>query len=139
MSLDRDNILEHYGVKGMRWGIRRTDKQLRLASEGGLEKKKLGKKTRYKGNVRHISDEELARRIKRLEMEKRYSDLNSRDVSVGEAAAVEVLTTVGKDTAKSTLTGLGKVGVQQVLEKQAPGLGKAAFPKVKFDNKKKKK
>lgn len=138
MSLDRDNILEHYGVKGMRWGVRRTEKQLRLASQGGAEAKKLGKKTRYKGNVRHISDEELARRIKRLEMEKRYMDLNSRDVSTGEALAVDVLTTVGKDTAKSTLTGLGKVGVREALEKQAPGLGKAAFPKIKFDKKKKK-
>lgn len=34
MSNDVDRFLEHFGVKGMRWGVRRTDEQLARASKG---------------------------------------------------------------------------------------------------------
>ena len=54
-----ENCIYHYGVKGMKWGVRRTPEQL------GHNRKK----------ARDMSDDELNRRIARLEKERRYNDL----------------------------------------------------------------
>ncbi len=60
-----DNVIEHYGVKGMKWGIRRSRKARRRAA------KKRAKK---------MSDSDLRAKVNRLNMEKQYVDL-----SVGKA------------------------------------------------------
>lgn len=40
----REKSLEHYGVKGMRWGVRRSDKQLARAAQDRKAKKRLAAK-----------------------------------------------------------------------------------------------
>lgn len=42
LNVDEETELSHHGIKGMRWGVRRTDAQLNKgkATEGGSEKKK---------------------------------------------------------------------------------------------------
>lgn len=62
-----DDELIHFGVKGMKWG-RRKSKQT-----SGSKKKKSSKK-----NPRRMSNKELAARIKRLDLEKRYMDAYNR-------------------------------------------------------------
>jgi len=57
-------VLSHYGRKGMKWGIRRSKKQL------GTSKGKLKKR------AKKLSDEELKSRVKRLNLEKQYVKLN---------------------------------------------------------------
>ena len=64
---DDDDELMHHGVKGMKWG-RRKSKQT-----SGSKKKKSSKK-----NPRRMSNKELAARIKRLDLEKRYMDAYNR-------------------------------------------------------------
>ena len=92
----------HYGIKGMRWGIRRTEAQLARArgelhstqksskTTGGIfskKKKKVKteepKKTQKK--ISEMSDEELRARINRLQLEKQYRDLSPKQVSKGRA------------------------------------------------------
>lgn len=48
--------------------------------------------------IRKMSDKELASKIKRLEMEKKYKDLEKGTVDEGERFAKEVLTSIGKKT-----------------------------------------
>lgn len=53
--------VEHYGTKGMKWGVRK-------------------KKTSDKNNpprAQDLSDEELRQRLKRLDMEQRYTKLTT--------------------------------------------------------------
>lgn len=96
--------LRHYGVKGMKWGVRRTPAQL---GKGGQSLYKTGKKAlevrkkkriakqkakdkadaeakrkenielavKGKKKMSELSDSELAEATKRLEAEKRYKDL----------------------------------------------------------------
>ena len=74
--------LMHYGVKGMKWGVRRTPVQLghrrkpkKIAKRSRESPESEKKKSAPKKNVHELSDEELRQAISRLEMEKRYKEL----------------------------------------------------------------
>lgn len=84
--------LLHYGILGMRWGIRRTPEELghaprrtigeRIRNRIALSKEKrreqsLKKATKTTVDVSSMSDEELSKVVNRLQLEKRYSDLMS--------------------------------------------------------------
>lgn len=80
-----DEMLQHYGVKGMKWGVRRTPEQLghrtrkATSNEGqaGTSIKKKGAAA-VKKKSSPMSDDELQKRINRLNLEERYADLVSR-------------------------------------------------------------
>lgn len=114
-----DQVLIHHGVKGMKWGVRRyRNKDGTLTAEGKAQAQRQAerdadraKRQDYKQaskNRRNLSDEELMRRIGRLEMEKKLKDLtdeNLRNTSKHQSAAREVLVNSGKRIATATITG----------------------------------
>ncbi len=62
-----EKFVEHYGVKGMQWGVRRSKKQLsRGISKSGR-------------SVKDVSDDELRKIVNRLQMEKQYKSLTSKN------------------------------------------------------------
>lgn len=92
------DILEHYGIKGMKWGIRRTEEQLRrargkLESDANRAEVKRRKST-YK-NRRTISDDDLRKEVSRLELEKKYKNLVDEDVRPGRTAVQKFLKSTG--------------------------------------------
>lgn len=98
-----EDILEHYGVKGMKWGVR---------------KKRDPGRTVFEKPPSRLTDDELKRRIQRLESEKRYNELNRRDVSQGERLAAEILTNVGRATVTTVGTAAALYGVSRLLQSQ---------------------
>lgn len=79
-----DNLaLAHYGIKGMRWGVRRTPAQLghrtkpkaTKKSRTSLKSKKDGESSDAKKKASKMTDDELREAINRLELEKRYKEL----------------------------------------------------------------
>lgn len=72
-----DPALMHYGVPGMRWGVRKSDD-----SESSIRK---DRRTALK-NRRSLSDEELTNRTNRLQKEKRYKELAEEDLRPGKQA-----------------------------------------------------
>lgn len=88
---EAENFLEHFGVKGMRWGVRKKESRVsvttgpggRIRTSGGhnrppstdaVKAARLRQKSR-KSSVKSLSNEELATLLKRMNLEKQYNDL----------------------------------------------------------------
>lgn len=97
-NYSNSDILEHYGIKGMKWGIRRTEEQLRrvrgkLESDANRAEVERRKST-YK-NRRTLSDDDLRKEVSRLELEKKYKNLVDEDVRPGRTAVQKFLKSTG--------------------------------------------
>ena len=133
-----NNELMHYGVPGMKWGVRRTPAQLgrkkTSASESLFGKKKTKPKAKSesskketapkKKSVKEMSDEELNAAISRLQLEQRYKELSPQKVSMGKKIAKTILndvfvpaaTDVGRQMVKSTLARAGNKTLGEVFK-----------------------
>lgn len=74
----------HYGVLGMRWGVRRSDAQLARARKSRKSKRSSEDdhedytKAHSTKSVKSMSNAELRERNNRLQMEKQYADLTKK-------------------------------------------------------------
>lgn len=85
-----ENTLVHYGILGMKWGVRRTPEQLARA-KGKKPEQKNTESVRKKSSTKpatntsstsgkkktssELTNDELKEKITRLELEKRYNEL----------------------------------------------------------------
>ena len=82
-----DDFLMHYGIKGMKWGVRRTPQQLghAIAKKVSIGEKKPPKTTATKNPGKAlrksncISEEELKKRIDDLSLMEKYKDLLAKN------------------------------------------------------------
>lgn len=92
-----ESELYHYGIKGMKWGVRRTEAQLARArgkkQSSSTEEHEDYKKAHDSKSVKSMSDAELRSRLNRIQMEQQYSKLSSSDVSKGKSFANKALKT----------------------------------------------
>ena len=102
----REQFLMHYGVKGMRWGVRRKrDEQ--TSSKNNIKKAKTNakaKKVDTKGRKQVIDEDELLETLRQLRMQVEYDRL----VSTIEAnnSPMRKVENIAKNTATiATLTG----------------------------------
>lgn len=121
---DRD-FLEHHGVKGQRWGVRRTPEQLgHRIKEGAKKVKKIlsDRKAKRSAQVRKkprkiavkkMSDQELENRLKRLRKESEYRRLSKEARGRGKNLVMDVLEKSGK----SVLTDLTTSEMRKMLKK----------------------
>lgn len=129
--IDERDYLMHYGVKGMRWGVRHDRERSGIRKtassiKSGLRKRKaksierkrnkalsVTSSARYTYKQRqHLSDAELQARIRRLDMEKHLKDLsNTRHFQF-------VTLPTGEKAARKAL---GYYGAKVVLDTYVPG------------------
>ena len=135
-----NNELMHYGVPGMKWGVRRTPARLgrkkTSSSRFLLGKKKAKAKAKTKSesskeetapkkkSVKEMSDEELNAAINRMRLEQTYVSLSPQKVSTGKKIAKTILndvvvpaaTDVGRQMVKTALTRAGNKTLEEVFK-----------------------
>ena len=107
-----NNELYHYGILGMKWGVRKsrgggvskTGRRGRPIKERPPAHEDY-KKAHSKKSVREMSDAELRSRINRLDMERRYQELNPSTKNRGRKYVNSIIKT-GTTIATATGTAL---------------------------------
>ena len=116
-----NNELYHHGIKGMKWGVRRTDAQLGHDTEkidlqktkkkvdaagtivnetrniNNTASKKVQKKAQKQklSEAKTMSDQELRERVNRLNMEQQYVRMSTEQINAGRSNVSSVLNNVG--------------------------------------------
>ena len=144
-----DNELYQHGVKGMKWGVRKTPVR---SSSGATRKRKSNtlslfkkKKTTRKvssansspaqtKSIKDMSDDELRKRIERVRLEQQYQQLNPKTVSMGQRIAKRIMNNVivpaAEDVGKQVVKSIMVNGVNKALSLEGDS-------KVYANNKKK--
>ena len=144
-----DNELYHHGVKGMKWGVRKTPVR---SSSGATRKRKSNTLSLFKKkkatrkvssansspaqtkSIKDMSDDELRKKIERVQLEQDYLQLDPKAVSRGKRITKRVMddmivpaaVDIGKQAVKSIMAN----GVNKVLSLEGDN-------KVYANNKKK--
>lgn len=121
-----ETYIYHYGIKGMKWGVRRTPAQLGHKKKRGLKetvaaiKKKAETTAANKPkSVKDMSDDELRKVLNRLDMEKRYNQY------LNEANQKK------QSRAKKIVGDILESGIKTMANKAFEAAAKKAFEKVK--------
>lgn len=131
MGLTYGDYLEHYGVKGMKWGVRNSDKTsnvsgntIRTSKRGkikGVELSEENKKSSTRpsddktqasilekrvkaGSIDTLSNKDLEKLLERKNLEKRYHEITSKEKERGMVGfGRSVVKDLAKDYAKNVM------------------------------------
>lgn len=121
--LTSDGELYHWGVKGMKWGVRRyQNKDGSLTPRGRKRQKELSADEKERAsrkndlkNRRTMSDAELRKKIERLKMEKEFKNLTNEDINSGKTFVNEVMSSAGKKVLTIAAAGAMAYGVKVAM------------------------
>lgn len=119
--------LQHHGIKGMKWGVRRTPEQLartkgHIDTASGIVKEAKNinnsvsniRSTAKKKDLSKMTDQELRDRVNRMNLEQQFSQLSSNKVSKGESYVRNTLEIAGSTLAVASSAIAIAVGIKQL-------------------------
>lgn len=138
-----DDVLAHYGVKGMKWGVRKK-RPLPSGPADVIIRANPGKKVKTSGGERHgpakdavdaaisrqkarkssvdsLSNTELRALVQRMQLEQQYSQLKVNRQNPAQKFVVNLLASVGKQQAQSAANQYASQQVAKMLAKKAAG------------------
>jgi len=127
--MENNKELQHTGVLGMKWG-RRNARSSGGGASGRISRKKTirtsedfkaAAKLREK-RIAEMSNEDISKVNKRMDLERRYRDLNPSRVAKGAKTAKSVLSTVGQVAAGAGAM-VALVGIGNTLMKKIAAYG----------------
>lgn len=121
MAMSPDDILEHHGIKGMRWGVRKDKAQRnvkRRVKKFKSERKVKAKRQKIIANRRTLSDADIKKQVERFLSEKKLKDLVEADIKPGRAATKKILSESGQKVARTVVAGAGIILVKHLAEKK---------------------
>ena len=98
---DDSDSLVHYGVKGMKWGVRRyQNKDGSYTSAGKKRRKQYSSDYKETASLRkksykELSNEQLQKLNKRMNLESEYRRLNPQGIEKGKKVVRDVISTAG--------------------------------------------
>ena len=137
-----DDTLYHYGVKGMKWGVLKTKKRSELSNNlkpVSKPKKSNGYDATHRVATDHVrakylTNEDLAARTKRLQLEKAYNDLRPKTateklINASLKIGTQVLTEVGKEYAKSYVSSFANSTIPKPGQNNSKGNNSSGMAK----------
>lgn len=143
---DDSPYLEHYGIKGMKWGVRKdgkpqgfqygkVKKSVKSKRDAAKQRSNIRKdRTKASRNRSQLSEAELDRRIARLKKERELRQLTESEVKPGRTYVKDFLKSNGKKVAGPVAVGIGTYAIKRYMDGQPWNWADAARM-IKLDKK----
>ena len=116
------DIIVHYGVKGMKWGVRRYQNKDGSLTPAGKARERTKNEKRSRSelsrNRRTANLEELTKQINRLETEKKLKSLIDEDIKPGRTMVAKILKSSGSKVLSGAVAGGIAYAVHYALTKE---------------------
>ena len=129
------DFIEHYGIKGMKWGKRRTDAELARArgdkkgdKKGDAPKAVVGKTKTSGKKASEMSDANLKKVLNRMNMEQQYNKLTAPPPSIAKKTT-KFFGEIATSIARTQLTALGNQHANKLVGDFMSQKGAAKIPK----------
>jgi hypothetical protein len=114
-----DEFLAHFGVRGMKWGLRRPRGTASADDHPGSPdalRAKATMDTIRKHGLKAVSTADLQHLVSRQNLEKQHGSLNPEHVNAGRKAVSDILVQVGKQQASALATKAVTEGLKKLTE-----------------------
>ncbi len=116
-----EEFLEHHGVKGMKWGIRKE--RIKKSTKRRAKQFQANRKAKAKRQIiatrrRQLSEGDLRKFVDRLQTEKKLKDLIEADIKPGRSVSKRILSDSGQKVARTVIAGGGLILVKAAVDKK---------------------